>query len=179
MKTIVFAAVMAMALGAFADYGKDMSATYQSCTAVDWQNKNNAPLAEATKPEVLEGFVKDEASAKALLASVEGAYTSDPMKLMQIAAVTQFVMVDDECWCKKVFLFWQQTRAEQRKIWATALLDLAKGSKDSYVTVFMLDQLRWCGCPCQAPAVSVLRASQDKAVADMATIVATELARAK
>lgn len=182
MKKLLMSLVLVAAVAAWADYGKDMAATYGSCTAVEWQNKNDAPLAQATSAEVLESFVKDEASAKALLAEVKGAYATDPMKAMQVAAVTQLVMVDDECWCKKLLLcwnFWRQTRADQRKLWAKALLDAANESKDSYVTVFMLDQLRWCGCPCQVPTIAKLRASSDKAVADMATIVATELARAK
>ena len=148
-------------------------------TAVEWQNANDAALAEATAPEVLEGFVADEAAAQALLAEVKGAYASDPMKLMQVGAVTQYVMASTTHWCRRIFRFWAQTREEQRRIWATALLARARAAEDAYVKVFLLDQLRWCGYPCQAPEVSVLRASSDKAVAEMAEIVAVELARAE
>ncbi len=178
MKKILMLAMMALVGAAFADYDKDMKALYKSCTAVEWQNRHNAELAEATTPEVLAEFVADEAAAKALLAEVKGAYLTDPMKAMQIAAVTQLVMTDDESWWQWL-CFWQQTREEQRKLWASALLAAARSSKDAYVTVFMLDQLRWCGYPCQVPAIAVLRASSDKAVADMAALVAFELARAK
>ncbi len=178
MKKILFAIALIASVAALADYDKDMKATFNSITAVNWQNQNDAALAEATSPETLEAFVKDAESAAALLAEVKPAYATDPMKAMQIAAVSQFVMQDD-CWCRKVFLFWSQTHDDQRRIWTKALLDAAKRSTDSYVQVFMLDQLRWCGYPCQAPTVSIFRASNDKAVASMAEIVATELSRTK
>lgn len=148
-------------------------------SAVDWQNANDEALAEATAPEALVAFVRDVESAKALLAEVKGAYSSDPMKLMQIAAVSQFVMSDDTSLCRRMFLFWEQTRDEQRQIWTAALMAAARSATDSYVQVFMLDQLRWCGYPRQAPEVSVLRASSDKTVAAMAEIVAIELSRAR
>ena len=75
--------------------------------------------------------------------------------------------------------FWAWFSDSPREIWTAALLDAARSSDNSYRTEFMLDQLRWCGYPCQAPAVSVFRASTDKAVASMATLVAAELSRAK
>ena len=100
------------------------------------------------------------------------------MKAAQIAAVSQYVMQEDG-WCGKGFLFWRQTYDDRRRIWTAALLDAAKKAADSYVKVFMLDQLRWCGYPCQAPKVSVFRASTDKAVSAMAELVAGELSRAK
>ena len=178
MKKILIAMVVMAASAVFAGYNEDMKATYGSTTAVDWQNANDAALAEAPSPEALAAFVKDADAAAALLAEVKPAYATDPMKAMQIAAVSQFVMQGD-CWCRKVFLFWTQTHADQRRIWADALLAAAKKSVDPYVQVFLLDQLRWCGYPCQAPAVSVFRASTDKAVASMATLVAAELSRAK
>lgn len=176
MKKLLMSLVLVAAVAAWADYGKDMAATYESCTAVTWQNQNDAALAEATAPEALAAFVKDAASAQALLAELRPAYATCPMKAMQIAAVTQYVMEDADTWYGKVFLFWRQTRVEQRKIWATALLDVAIAANDPYVQIFALDQLRWCGCPCQARNVSTLRASNDKAVAQMAELVANELA---
>ena len=177
MKKILIAMVLA-AVTAWAGYNEDMKALYGSKTGVTWQNENDAALAEATSPDALEAFVKDADAAAALLAEVKPAYAICPMKAMQIAAVSQFVMQDD-CWCRKVFLFWTQTHDDQRRIWTTALLDAAKAATDPYVQVFLLDQLRWCGYPCQAPKVSVFRASTDKAVSAMAEQVAGELSRAK
>ena len=178
MKKIFVAMVLATAMAASAGYNEDMKALYDSKTGVTWQNENDAALAEATSPDALAAFVKDADAAAALLAEVKPAYATCPMKAMQIAAVSQFVMQDD-CWCRKVFLFWTQTHDDQRRIWTKALLDAAKAATDPYVQVFMLDQLRWCGYPCQAPKVSVFRASTDKAVSAMAELVAGELSRAK
>ena len=168
MKKVFVAMVLAAAMAASAGYNEDMKEVYGSRTGVTWQNENDAALA---------AFVKDADAAAALLAEVKPAYATCPMKAAQIAAVSQFVMQDD-CWCRKVFLFWTQTHDDQRRIWTTALLDAAKAATDPYVQVFMLDQLRWCGYPCQAPKVSVFRASTDKAVSAMAEIVAGELSRA-
>ena len=177
MKKILIAMVLA-AVTAWAGYNEDMKELYGSKTGVTWQNENDAALAEETSPDALAAFVKDADAAAALLAEVKPAYAICPMKAMQIAAVSQFVMQDD-CWCRKVFLFWTQTHDDQRRIWTKALLDAAKAATDPYVQVFMLDQLRWCGYPCQAPKVSVFRASTDKAVSAMAEQVAGELSRAK
>ena len=176
-KILITIAIMAASV-AWAGYDADMKALYGSQTAVTWQNENDAALAEATSPDALAAFVKDADAAAALLAEVKPAYATCPMKAMQIAAVSQFVMQRD-CWCRKVFLFWTQTHDDQRRIWTKALLDAAKAATDPYVQVFMLDQLRWCGYPCQAPKVSEFRASADKAVSAMAELVAGELSRAK
>ena len=179
MKKILVAVVALTAVSTvWAGYGEDLKTLYGSQMVVTWQDNNRAALDEATAPETLAAFVKDADAAAALLAEVKPAYATDPMKAVQIAAVSQFVLKDD-CWCRKVFLFWTQTHDEQRRIWTAALLDAARKASDPYVKVFMLDQLRWCGYPCQAPAVSVLRASPDKAVASMAELVAAELAAAK
>ena len=183
MVGVVFAAVVAMGADTKKKDAYDIRPTAAAAadapSAVDWQNANDETLAEATSPESLAAFVRNEDAAKALLAEVKGAYSSDPMKLMQISAVSQFVMSTDTSLCRRLFLFWEQTRDEQRQIWTAALMAAARSATDSYVQVFMLDQLRWCGYPRQAPEVSVLRASSDKAVAAMAELVATELSRAR
>ena len=174
-KILITIAIMAASV-AWAGYDEDMKALYGSQTAVTWQNENDATVAEVTGPEVLETFVRNEEAAASLLAEVKPAYATDPLRAVQIAAVSQFVMQDD-CWCRKVFLFWTQTHDEQRRIWTKALLTAAKRATDPYVQVFLLDQLRWCGYPCQAPEVSVFRAATDKSVASMAEMVAKELSR--
>ena len=176
MKNLFVAMVLMVAATAWAGYDADMKALYGSKTAVVWQNENDASLAECTEPEVLETFVRNDEAAASLLAEVKPAYATDPLRAMQIAAVSQFVMQND-CWCRKVFLFWTQTHDEQRRVWTKALIAAAKRSADPYVQVFLLDQLRWCGYPCQAPEISVFRASADRAVASMAEMVASELAR--
>ena len=176
MKNLLFTMALMAAATAWAGYNEDMKALYGSKTGVTWQNENDAALAEATSPDALAAFVETPEAAAALLAEVKPAYATCPVKAAQIAAVSQFVMQDD-CWCRKVFLFWTQTHDAQRRIWTKALLSAARSAADPYVTVFMLDQLRWCGYPCQAPEVSVFRAARDKAVASMAELVAAELSR--
>ena len=61
--------------------------------AEKWQAQNKAKLADATKDEVLAAFVKDAASASALLAEVKPGFQTCPVKAFQIAAVTQYVML--------------------------------------------------------------------------------------
>ncbi len=176
MKKLLILTMLVATTVALAGYDSDMKALFGSQTAVTWQNANDTTVAEVTAPEVLETFVRNDEAALSLLAEVKPAYATDPLRAVQIAAVSQFVMQGD-CWCRKVFLFWTQTHDEQRRIWTNALLTAAKRATDPYVQVFLLDQLRWCGYPCQAPEVSVFRAATDKAVASMAEMVAKELAR--
>jgi hypothetical protein len=131
-------------------------------TSEKWQLDNKAKLAEATKTEVLAAFVKDEASAAALLAEVKPEYKTCPVKAFQIAAVTQYVMTKEG--------------AAGRKLWAKQLLAFAERADKNDVKMYFLDQLRWCGCKCQAEKVRALGvAASCKCVKDFATWVASEL----
>ena len=50
--------------------------------------------------------------------------------------------------------------------------------KDTYVQMFCLEQLRWCGLPCQAEKIRAFAdVTADKAVKDFADWVARELAK--
>lgn len=130
--------------------------------ASTWQAKNRAQLADATKPEVIAAFVKDAASAAALLSEVKTGYQTDPVKSLQIAAVTQCVM------CKKC--------KSARELWAGQLLAFAQKSEALDVKMYYLDQLRWCGLPTQAAAVREIgRLSTKKCIKDFAEWVASEL----
>jgi len=127
-----------------------------------WQAKNRAALDAATKPDVLATFVKDEASAAALLSEVKAGYQTDPVKALQIAAVTQCVM------CKKC--------KAARELWAKQLLAFAQKAEALDVKMYYLDQLRWCGLPVQAAAVREIgRLSTRKCIKDFAEWVASEL----
>ncbi len=174
---MVCAAFAALVVGAaenpYASYEKAMAPVKDSPMAVEWQNKDDAAIAQATTPAALAAYVKDAAAAKALLAKVKGAYATCPMDLTVIAAVSQFVM-KPACAgaCPKAC-------ADQRKVWNGALLDVAQTSADDYVKTFMLDQLRWCGCPSQAAAVRALGDKSAKSVKDFAYWVAAELDAAK
>ena len=102
-------------------------------TAVEWQNRNDAALAAATRPEVLAKFVATPAAAEALLAQVGPAYAGDPLVLTQIAAVTQLVMCPR---CDKA--------PAARKVWVAALEKAVASAKDDYVRTFCRQQLDLC-----------------------------------
>ena len=126
-----------------------------------WQSQNKAKLAEATKDEVLAAFVKDAASASALLAEVKPGFQTNPMKAFQIAAVTQFVM---------------RPGKPGRALWTEQLLAFATKADKNDVKMFYIDQLRWCGLKTQAEKVRAIgKASGAKCVAEFAEQVASEL----
>ena len=153
---------------AYASYGAAMAAKAGDPMAVEWHNKNEAAIKAATTSEALKAHVRDAAAAKALLGKVKGAYSSDPMALTVAAAVSQEVM--RPCKCPK--------QATCRALWSAALLETATQSKDAYVQMFCLDQLRWCGLPSQAEKVSAFaEVAADKSVKDFADWVARELAK--
>ena len=120
-----------------------------------------AKLAEATKNEALAAFVKDEASAAALLAEVKSEYKTCPVKAFQIAAVTQYVMLPGKA---------------GRALWTEQLLAFAEKAEQPDVKMFYIDQLRWCGLKAQAgKVVEIGKASGKKCVQEFAEQVATEL----
>jgi len=127
-----------------------------------WQAQNRAKLAAATEDAVLAAFVKDEASAAALLSEVKTGFQTDPMKAFQIAAVTQFVM------CPK--------RKSGRALWTAQLLAFAEKAEQPDVKMFYIDQLRWCGLKTQAAkVVEIGKASGKKCVREFAEQVSAEL----
>ena len=152
----------------FASYGPGTATKAGDPSAAEWQKANEAAIKAATTPEALKAHVKDAASAKALLGKVKGAYASDPMVLTVAAAISQEVV--KPCKCPK--------QASCRALWSAALLDTATQSKDVYVQMFCLEQLRWCGLPCQAEKLSAFAGvAADKSVKDFADWVARELAK--
>lgn len=101
-------------------------------TGVEWQKKNDAALAAATKPETLRTFLASDAAADALLARIGSAYAGDPLVLTQIAGVTQLVMNPAE---KSGVL---------RARWIAALERAQKAATDDYVRTFCRQQLDVC-----------------------------------
>ena len=129
--------------------------------AEKWQAQNRAKLADATKDEVLAAFVKDAASASALLSEVKTGFQTNPVKAFQIAAVTQYVMLPGK---------------SGRALWTDQLLAFAAKADQPDVKMFYIDQLRWCGLKAQAEKVRELgKASDKKCVQEFAEQVATEL----
>ena len=134
-------------------------------SAVAWQNANDAALEAAMKPQALAAYVRSAAAADALLAEVKSAYQTDPMAATRIAAVTQLVMCPK---CDKA--------PAGRAIWTAALIKAAEASSDSYRTMFLLDQLRWCGKPEQADRILAIGAkAKDPGVKEFAAWTVREL----
>ena len=167
----IFVVVVLAALTCFAA-GKKKKDAYdikpEAAKATDapaaekWQAQNRAKLAAATKCETLAAFVKDEASASALLSEVKTGFQTDPLKAFQIAAVTQYVM------CPK--------QKAGRALWTAQLLAFAEKADQPDVKMFYIDQLRWCGLKAQAEKVRELgKASGKKCVQEFADQVAAEL----
>lgn len=168
MKKILIVAVLA-AVTCFAagkkkdayDIKPEAAKPADAPAAEKWQAQNKAKLAEATKDEVLAAFVKDAASASALLAEVKPGFQTCPVKAFQIAAVTQYVMLPGKA---------------GRALWTEQLLAFAGKAEQPDVKMFYIDQLRWCGLKAQAEKVRELgKASGKKCVQEFAEQVATEL----
>ena len=168
MKKIFIVAVLAAATCFAAGKKKDAydikpgaAKATDAPAAEKWQAQNRAKLAEATKDEVLAAFVKDAASASALLAEVKPGFQTNPIKAFQIAAVTQYVMLPGK---------------SGRALWTEQLLAFAEKAEQPDVKMYYLDQLRWCGLKAQAGKVRELgKASGKKCVQEFAEQVATEL----
>ena len=153
----------------YTSYGAAMRAEKDHPSAVTWQGANKAAIDAATSREAIAKLVASKESMAALLAKVKPNYATDPVVSTQIAAISQKVMCTK---CPKA--------PKCRDLWTAELISAAKASGDAYVKMYFLDQLRWCGKPCQADAVRAIgKDSGDKAVADFADMVAKEMAAGK
>jgi len=152
------------------DYGRAMAHEDGYQMAVEWHNAVGAKLDAAVDEDALAAFVADDAAAAALLAQVKGAYETDPIVATQVAAVSQWTMGEEPCW----ICFWKPSPAAGRKVWVKALVARAETADDTYVKLFCLDQLRWCGCkcPCVLKRIAAIgEKSGDKHVKEMVCIL--------
>ena len=127
-------------LSKFANYEAAMKSDKNHPMAVEWHTAKGEEVEDATTESVLAAFVSDEESAKALLDQIRSAYTSDPIVMTQIAAVTQWVMTPEPC----AFCFWKPSPAAGRKVWVAALKAKIASSDDIYVKTFCQQQLDLC-----------------------------------
>ena len=183
MKTFILAFVAVTAAAAFsapetdpnpyADYEAAMTSPADNPFAAVWQNDNKAYLAYHLSDAEVSRFAADEASARGLLAAVKDNWETDALKAEQIAAVSQWVMTSEPPW----YDFWSPSPAAGRKIWTAALLETARTTKTTYVKMFCLDQLRWCGygCPGFVGRVREIGNGADRSVVEFAACVAREL----
>ena len=148
----------------FASYGPGTATKAGDPSAAEWQAANKDALAKATSDAELVGFVRDGASARALLAKVKPNYGTDPLVASQIAAISQFVMRPG----------WENAR----RVWADALFDSFRSSTDDTVRMAYLEQLRWCGNKMYGAAIQVVASTcSSRAVRDFANVVVRELSR--
>ncbi len=149
---------------AYASYGPGTATKAGDPSAVEWQAANKEALEKATSDDALICFVRDDASACALLAKVKPNYGTDPLVASQIAAVSQFVMRPG----------WDSAR----RIWTQALVNSFRTATDDTVRMTYLDQLRWCGTKQNALAIQIIASSNaSMAVRDFANVVVRELNR--
>ena len=162
MKKLIFAMVMAvgaMAFAAetksaekpkyvdpnpFADYGPAMKSTEKNPLTAAWSKAHDAEIAAATEEDVLAGCVESAERAAALLAQIKPAYETDPLTMIQIAAVTQWVMLPDPCF----LFFWEPSPSAGRAIWTAALKRRIAEAKDDYIRTFCRQQLDLCEYRC-------------------------------
>ena len=148
----------------FSTYGPGTASKAGDPSAAEWQVANKDALAKATSDAELVCFVRDGASARALLAKVKPNYGTDPLVASQIAAVSQFVMRPG----------WESAR----RIWTEALVDSFRTATDDTVRMSYLEQLRWCGDKKHAAALTVLSSMcKSKSVRDFANVVMRELSK--
>ena len=163
--TIFFAAAAAVAVtsGDAPDIRPDVSPS--NTPAAVWAENNRARLDRLTAPEALRQVLESDKTAEALLTRVAGdGKASDPFVLVQIGAVTQFVMVPG-------------APTAHRARWTQALMRAVQRTSDeAYRPLFYLDQLRWCARSEQLPELRRLKAEATRrAVRDMAAIVIGEI----
>jgi len=155
------------------EYGPAMAHKDGHSMAVEWHDENGAELEPAVDAGTLADLVADKDAATAFLQQVKGAYETDPMVAIQMAAVSQWVMGEEPCW----LCFWKPSPSAGRKVWVDALLARAETSADAYVQMACLDQLRWCGCRCPEALARIraIGAAGDKPVREMAALLLREL----
>ena len=124
----------------FASYGSAMTSTDKEPLIAAWSVAHDAEIAEATEESRLAGFVSCRESADALLAQLKGAYETPALVMIQIAAVTQWVMLPDPCF----LFFWKPCPSDGRVIWKEALEARMAETSDAYVRTFCRQQLYLC-----------------------------------
>lgn len=136
--------------------------------ATDWQAAEAERLKKETCPKALVASVADDCSMAALLASVKGAYGTDPMVATRIAAITQLSMCPK---CGKA--------PELRYRWTKALLKALCETEDQGAQFVYLDQLRWCAFGPQSKCIAGFSTkAKNGKVAEFAALVAKEVAAA-
>jgi len=132
-------------------------ASHAQKTVAQWANENAQTLNAIDTP-ALAALIRQGAPAyDALFAQIKTGGDADAVASITIAALSQFVMKTD-------------TPKATRKVYADALLAAAQKAKDADVVCFYLDQLRWCGMPEQARAITAFTTSTEPSIAELAKV---------
>ena len=157
----------------FGDYKVAMASCPGLPMAVEWQNSNNVELVAINDKWCKGVFAKGPCAIESYLEKIEGAYKSDAMVLTKIAALTQYAMTAKAPWWS-----FGIGRSEERLMWTKALIKKACSSRDDYVKIFIVDQLRWCAYPDQVDEIKEIAAnSSDKGLKENISIAVREIAK--
>lgn len=148
----------------YSNYSSGMA--YEKGKASEWQKDNRMAIDRVTAVNAVATCVSNEAAADKLLSKLKGAYETDSVAAVQIAAISQFVM--------------DKSQMKSRCLWTHALVRKMQSAEDAYVRQFCLEQLRCCGTVEQVPFLrNMMSEDPSPAVRDMAEIVSVELAADK
>lgn len=172
----------------FADYGPAMQSSAEFPLTVNWQDAHKGEIAAATSPETLRSLLRKD-GGKELLNELRGPYSTDPIVMQQIAAMSQFVMDPARNTSERTLL--ATNAPDLRTRWTEALIArintvwaLDFQNARAYCALFCLDQLRWCARPEDAKALREIAkywnngdADDTRHVREFAAQVEREIAR--
>lgn len=95
-----------------------------------WHAKNAQLVADVTKEDHLEMWLSSKDRCDELLSRVQTGYQTKPIDAILIAAVTQYVMKNQDF--------------AKRQLWVKSIISRLNKTSDSMIAHFYLDQLRWC-----------------------------------
>ena len=157
----------------YADYKVAMASVSNNPMAVEWHAANRAELDLINDSWCRGVFAGGKDSLAKYLDAVKTAYVSDPLVLTQIAALSQYAMKAKAPWWMFGF-----GKAKERVLLTSLFLERATASKDAYIQMFFIDQLRWVAFPEQAIKVKEIgEASSDKGVKSIADMAWREISK--
>lgn len=157
----------------YAGYDEAMASVSNDPMAVEWHAANRKTLEFVNDAWCRTVFAGGRDELLGYVDKVKGAYLSDPLLLVRIAALTQYAMTAKPAWWTFGF-----GDVKERRIWTELLIEKAASASDPYVKMFLIDQLRWCAYSDQACRIrKIADASNDKGVKSIAEIAILEVGK--
>lgn len=157
----------------YADYKVAMASVSNNPMAVEWHAANRAELDFVNDAWCRGVFAGGEKALMKHLDAVKGAYQSEPLELTRIAALSQYAMKTKAPWWT-----FGLAKSKERVLLSKLFLKKASDSKDAYVQMFFIDQLRWVALPEQALEVKKIGVmSSDKGVKSIADMAWREISK--